>query len=268
MRTASVAVVICVLFCMPTLGQVKTLRAPASTAWLDRMWWIDDLAVMISHEPDSPCFAAGIIVGYKGDRVYVITADHVLPQPAPNLPALGIMFRMSHQREPTPLHPADERWFAGRVLHRDSDLNIDLAVVEVRSREVVTALAANPRLRVSLGRTASLRAGDPTYTVGCGEGKGWDSPLRLTEILDNPESGSAHLLFRNEYARNGFSGGPLVYVDGEVPVIVGMTLRVGLPDPNSRMWGTVARALRIEPALDRLRTWRVPLLLGVDAAGR
>jgi S1-C subfamily serine protease len=157
------------------LSQTKTMEASKQ------------LVVMITCGQES---GAGIIVGSKNDRIYLITAKHVIP---PNHSVVVEFFGM----------PGD-KFTAERIgTVPELDLGV-LFIPDTASKHIDAAHLPFERL----GASAQLVPGSKVGAIGYGSGNPWDSnpPGVFYDIADIV---GEQVLFRSLYVSYGYSGGGL-----------------------------------------------------------
>ena len=179
-------------------------------------------------------FGAGIIFGWDKERIYIVTANHVV--------------RRGSQEAQNPqirLKALPDKPFKATLL-KHADQELDLAVL---SMEGLDNQKVDPCvLRIDrLGRTA-MKRGDPVYAVGNPNGVPWGMPVApdlVAQIV------GVQVTFQSAYISKGHSGGGLLSRQGEV---VGM-IRADQPPFGS--------ATNIENILQAMRAWGYPVKLRV-----
>ena len=239
------------MFVVLLASPIARAQDPQVAGWQRNAWRIEGLAVMIDRGPKTACSGAGIVAGYDRQRVYVLTAEHVIAGDASA--GIGVTARLSQRRVPTLENPAEERRFDARVTQRDTTL--DLALLEIADAGFADDVRQNSALN-SLGDSSATRASDQTVIVGCGSGFGWDSPAQAVPVI--AADSDSQIFFAGGYVRKGFSGGPLVKLfSSGFPQIIGLTLGVGE--------GQRGRAIGIDTVLGRAREWKVPIQLAAGS---
>jgi alpha-tubulin suppressor-like RCC1 family protein len=176
---------------------------------------------------------AGILFGAANDRLYVVTANHVLRLGAEEATNIRVELRA------LPGEPV------AATLTTTFDARRDLAVLSVGS---VKALGIDvARLPFDrLGAPASLARGDGVFALGYPQGRPWGvnvAPMPMSATNDSL------LTFETTLVSPGHSGGALLNQRRE---IVGLLLNVQPPEATAR---------NIAQVLEVLREWRFPLAL-------
>lgn len=194
----------------------------------------EQLVVMIRCTIDGQeSIGAGIIFGSANDRLYVVTANHVVRRGATGAENIKVELR-SLPGEPVPA-----------TLTTSFDARRDVAVLSIagmRALGIDTTKIAFDRL----GTSASLNRGDGMYALGFPQGRPWGSnvaPAPMSSVTDSL------LTFETTLVSRGHSGGALLNQRHE---IVGLLLNVQPPDATARNFTQV---------LGMLRDWRFPVAL-------
>jgi S1-C subfamily serine protease len=174
---------------------------------------------------------SGIIFGVANDRLYIVTAKHVVRQSG-QITGLKVSIK-SLPGESLDAELADQ-----------SSSELDMAVVVVRDvQKYKIPVETIPFDR--LGKPQSLQANEKVYALGLpGERK--DETLQADEFM---ETAVPKVLFRSKTVRPGYSGGALFNSNWQ---LVGM---IRADDPP------FAHALIIDQVLTKLREWRYPVNL-------
>jgi alpha-tubulin suppressor-like RCC1 family protein len=176
---------------------------------------------------------AGILFGSANDRLYVVTANHVVRRGPVACTDIRVELR-SLPGEPVPA-----------TLTTSFDARRDVAVLSVPGlREKGIDLARLPFDR--LGDPASLARGDGVYALGFPQGRAWGSnvaPIPVASVSDSV------LVFETSQVVPGNSGGALLDRRRE---IVGLVLNVQPPEATAR---------NIAQVIELLRGWRFPVAL-------
>ena len=198
---------------------------------------LKSLVVMIQGKlAGSDTIGAGIIVGVRGDRLYIVTANHVV--------------RQGTQEEAQDLRVLF-RWLPGESaparLLTDVDHGLDLAVLSVTNLKAISL----PKLPFDrLGDTTALKRTAPVYSVGYPNGRPWYSRVTPDAIS---EASTDLLKFESLFLAPGHSGGALVNERWE---LVGVIRSDQPPD---------GEAVRIDRILEKLRQWNYPVNLTTTA---
>ena len=176
---------------------------------------------------------AGILFGAANDRLYVVTANHVVRRG----PAACTDIRVELRALPGEPVPA--------TLTTSFDARRDVAVLSIpglRERGIDAARLPFDRL----GDPASLARGDGVYALGFPQGRAWGSnvaPIPIAAVSDSL------LVFESSQVVPGNSGGALLDRRRE---IVGLVLNVQPPEATAR---------NIAQVVELLRGWRFPVAL-------
>lgn len=169
---------------------------------------------------------AGIIVGRAQGRMYIATADHVVRGSADTMKDLKVAFK----------------WLPGETtageVTADHDRGLDLAVVIIRNPPDLPADQG-----FAVVGAAPVRK-DSVFTVGHPNGKPWfigAAPDTVVETVGDA------IQFQSGFVAPGNSGGALINAQSQ---LIGLVTQ---DDPP------IARALRIQAALERIRQWRYPI---------
>lgn len=195
------------------------------------------VVVMITgHFGETPTFGAGLIFGREKDRLYIVTADHVVRSGSTAAADLRIRLMTSPEKD----LPAK--------LLAQSDRALDVAVLSVEN------LSANgiKTCFFSLDRLPApdaAKRGDAVYPVGNPNGRGWNMPVRPDAISD--VSGDT-VEFQSTLIARGHSGGGLLTADG---------LLIAMIQADEPPYG---RALKIPRLLEVLRNWKYPIDLNMQ----
>jgi alpha-tubulin suppressor-like RCC1 family protein len=194
----------------------------------------EQLVVMVRcFLPNGEQIGAGIIFGAANDRLYILTANHVV-----RLGSVGATdIRVELRSRPGELVPA--------TLTTRFDAGADLAVLSIAG---IKALGVDTtRIPFDrLGDPAALVRGDGVYALGYPEGKPWTvnvAPIPVSGVSDSL------LTFETSFVAAGHSGGALLNQHSE---IVGLLLNVAPPEATAR---------NISRVLDILRRWKYPVNL-------
>lgn len=187
---------------------------------------IQNLVVMIDGKlGDSPVLGAGIIFGTAQDRLYFVTANHVVRRGADQAKDLK----------------AQLKWLPGEpqpaALLTTSDLDLDLAVLSVTGLARIRATGGIVPFDM-LGDAGSLKPSDVTHTLGYPSGRPWD--MRAGDVR---RAAGRSIQFETPFLYPGNSGGALLNSKYE---LIGLVSRDEQPD------GT---AVAIDTVMDSLKTW-------------
>jgi ankyrin repeat protein len=178
-------------------------------------------------------FGAGIIVGREEDRLYVVTANHVVRSGDQTAGDLVV-----HLRDFPTLD------LAATVLDT-ADPKQDIAVLRVNGLSTHGIdTCALPFAR--LGDDEAARRGADVYAVGNPNGVPWSMPVlpdRISQAVGD------HLSFQSQFISQGHSGGGLLDSRG---------LLIGIIQKDERPFGW---AMRMPPLLATVRAWGHPVHL-------
>jgi len=210
--------------------QAVEMAAPATSqdAAEDRA---RQLVVMIRGKiGDQDTFGSGIIFGTLSNRIFIVTANHVVRSGPRNATSLEVQFNWLRYE-----------WKTATLLE-PNDSSLDLAVLNLE----VTRQLALPRLDYAfLGSPESVRRNDDVHYMGFPNQRPWDSSPRPDPVSD---VSSDSIRFRSAFIRPGHSGGPLLSRDRGL---------IGLIRADEDPEGV---AVRIDRVVDRLREWGLPVL--------
>lgn len=197
-----------------------------------------ELVVMVTAElAGTDTFGAGIIVGHAADRLYIVTADHVVRRGATTATNIRVMLK-SLPGEPLPT-----------TLQADHDETMDLAVLRVpdvrRHRIPVQTLPFD-----RLGSATNLPRAASVYPVGYPRGRPWGTPL-TPDRFDRVRGD--RIIFESNFIREGHSGGGLFTERGEL---------IGLLVSDQAPYG---EALSMASVIAALRDWNYPVNLSTAA---
>jgi len=190
----------------------------------------EQVVVMIRcSTPNGEQIGAGIIVGAANDRLYIVTANHVVRLGAVGATDIRVELR-SRPGEPVPA-----------TLTTRFDAGADIAVLSI------AAIVDSTRIPFDrLGDPGALVRGDGVYALGYPQGKPWAinvAPLPVSAVSDTL------LTFESSLVTEGHSGGALLNQRSE---IVGLLLNVAPPEATAR---------NISQVLDIVRGWKFPVNL-------
>jgi len=167
---------------------------------------------------------AGIIIGDRGDTLYVATAAHLVLDAGTPVDSIHAYFYTDC------LKPV-----AARICSLvDPQRDLDLAVLCVPAAAVA---GARPRSYARLGNVSRLGTRTPVYPVGCPGGECWGvgQPDKVLVAGSN----QPRILFTTFFVAPGHSGGPLFNEWWEV---VGMLTKLGQPLSEAIPIDSVLRA--------------------------
>ena len=189
------------------------------------------LVVMVHAQLGAaPVFGAGIVFGRETDRLYILTANHVVRRG--DAEATGI--RVSLRSQPA-------KMLAARLLPQ-SDREQDIAVLTVENlaSQGVDVCA----LRMDrLGDPAALRRGSAVYAVGNPNGAAWGMPVEPDHV--SMVTGD-EVAFQSPFLAVGMSGGALLNANAGL---------IGIVRKDEPPFGL---ALSLDRALAAVDQWGYP----------
>jgi ankyrin repeat protein len=195
-----------------------------------------NLVVMINGQTGgTPTFGSGIIFAREKDRVYLVTANHVVRSGGVEANDLQIRFK-----------PWPDKTLKAKLLPQ-SDRDLDLAVLAVED----PAGQGVGVCKWSLDRLADparVKRGDDVFPLGNPNGIAWGMPVKPDAISD--VTGDS-IVFQSAFVARGHSGGGLFDAGG---------LLVGMIQADEPPFG---RALGMRKILEVLRALNLPVQLRV-----
>ncbi len=187
---------------------------------------------------DGESFGAGIIFGKGSNRLYIVTANHIVRRGTDEAQKVRILLRWL---------PGE--WKAAELLE-NTDRDLDLAVLAIDlSKEGVDVGA----LRWDqLGDVRSLKSGDSVYSLGYPKGEPWHTYVTPDRFSKNSRDS---IFFESNFIGPGNSGGALL---NEKREILGMITEFDVPNGS---------AVSIQSVLDVLKDWTYPVNLTVKSTG-
>jgi S1-C subfamily serine protease len=189
------------------------------------------LVVMIRGKlADKSVVGAGVILGIASDRLYVVTANHVVREKV-----LGGEEILAHDLQ-VQLHLLRGEWQTARLVEDSFDSTLDLAVLTVPG---VSQLAVPKLPWASLVRPDTLTTGEQVAPIGYPGGTPWFMS-RQPHVISSV--GPQGIRTEGDFVP-GYSGGALVTKDWGM---VGIILNVG---------SLLNDVLRIDVAVQRFQDW-------------
>lgn len=186
------------------------------------------LVVMISGQlGDAPTLGAGILFGRAKDKVYVVTANHVVRRGPDVAHDVSVKFKDA------PDMPARA------VVTPYFDSETDVAVLEV-DRRTATGFDPCSLFLFQLNDGQTLKRGDPVNSVGNPQGFGWGMSV-TPEVVASVDAD--RILFQSTFLSPGHSGGALLNIEGSI---------VGMLQSDQQPYGMARRLSAILPVL---RKW-------------
>jgi ankyrin repeat protein len=196
-----------------------------------------DPIVMISGSfGGTPTFGAGITFGREKDRLYVVTANHVVRSGSTAATNLSARLRVAPVKD-----------LAARLLAQ-FDPVLDLAVLSVDN---LAAQGINV-CSLSLDRLAvrdAAKRGDAVYPAGNPNGVAWSMPVRPDAVS---EVSGDNVVFQSTLIARGHSGGGLISSSGQL---------IGMIQADEPPYG---RALNIYKVLQVLERWNYSIDLNIQ----
>ena len=200
---------------------------------------VQNLVVMINGKlGDAPTLGAGIIFGTGQDRLYIVTANHVVRRGDGQAKELKVQLKWL-PGEPQPA-----------TLLTNSDINLDLAVLVVTGLNRIGVTNATVPFDL-LGDVSSLRRGDTAHTLGYPSGRQWDMPVSPDQIAT---AAGGSIQFESAFLYPGNSGGALLNGKYE---LIGLVRKDEPPN---------GEAASIDAVMERLKFWGYPIALRRSAA--
>ena len=179
--------------------------------------------------------AAGIIVGYDRNAVYIATAAHVA----------GVLSGKGFPSATVILHDRNRTERQGQFFHEfESEGQGDLAVVMISRDETVDNFLN--QLDFAMLSPVGLGApNSPVASIGCFGGQHWSAGTKETLLASVDQE---HLAFRSN-VNEGQSGGGLFNESWE---LIGMPQRVSVDRVSARTVDSILRGLK---------HWKIPIVL-------
>jgi len=195
---------------------------------------VEQLVVMIHCKVgDEETIGAGIMFGAANDRLYIVTANHVVRPRGVSATQVTVELR-ALPGEPVPA-----------TLLTTFDGKRDLAVLSIPGAAALHVDSATiPFDR--LGDATALGRGDGVYALGYPQGQPWGVNIAPAPVATTSDS---LVTFETSLVSPGHSGGALLNERWEV---VGLLLNVQPPTATARS---------ISQIVDMLREWRYPVAL-------
>lgn len=195
---------------------------------------LDPIVIVNGDFGATPTFGAGVIFSREKDRLYIVTANHVVRSRGAAATQLTVRLRV----KPETKLPA-------RLLE-NFDPSLDLAVLSVEN----LAEQGIQVCSLSLDRLASpgsAERGDSVFPVGDPNGIAWVMPVQPGAISD---VSSGNILFESSLIAHGHSGGGLLNDSAQL---------IGLIQADEPPYG---RALSFEKIVSVLERWKYSIDLG------
>ncbi len=200
---------------------------------------IDPVVMIGGNLGGTATFGAGIIFARDKDRLYAVTANHVVRIAGVAASSLTVRIRTAPGKT-LPAHLLDQ-----------FDAALDLAVLSI---ENLAAQGMNV-CSLSLDRLqepGTAKRGDSVYPVGNPNGVPWSMPVRPDAISDISDD---NISFQSSMIARGHSGGGLINSDGQL---------VGMIQADEPPYG---RAIDMHKILKVLESWKYRTDLNVHVEG-
>jgi ankyrin repeat protein len=200
---------------------------------------IDPVVMIGGNLGGTATFGAGIIFARDKDRLYAVTANHVVRSAGMAASSLTVRLRTAPSKN-LPAH-----------LLAQFDAALDLAVLSIDN---LAAQGINV-CSLSLDRLqepGTAKRGDSVYPVGNPNGIPWSLPVRPDALSDVSED---NISFQSSLIARGHSGGGLINTDGQL---------VGMIQADEPPYG---RAIDMHKILQVLESWKYPTDLNVHVEG-
>jgi len=218
LRTFAVAASIAIARVGPLAAQDATATAPARET--------EQIVVMIRCTLDGePSIGAGILFGSANDRLYVVTANHVVRRGTTEATGIKVELRG------LPGEPVTANLTTRFDATRDVAV---LSIAGVRAKGIDPAQLPFDRL----GDPTSISRGDGVRALGFPQGRPWGTSVAAAPLASVSDS---LLVFETSQVVPGNSGGALLDTREQ---IVGLVLNVLPPDATARSIAQVSRMLR------------------------
>ena len=195
------------------------------------------LVVMVRAQLGAaPAFGAGIVFGREKDRLYILTADHVVRRG--DAEATGIQVN---------LRTLPARALPARLLPRfDREMDIAVLMVENLASQGIDVCALSLD---RLGDPTALRRGSGVYPVGNPNGAAWGMPVSHDQV--SMVTGD-EIAFQSPFLAVGASGGALLDADARLIAMVrrdeppfGLALSLDKALPAVAQWGYPQQLWRV-----------------------
>ena len=200
---------------------------------------IDPVVMIGGNLGSTPIFGAGIIFARDKDRLYAVTANHVVRSGGTAASNLTVRLRMAPSKD-LPAH-----------LLAQFDAGLDLAVLSIDNLAAQGIQVCSLSLD-RLPKPGTAKRGDSVYPVGNPNGVPWSMPARPDTISDVSED---NIVFQSSLIARGHSGGGLINTDGQL---------IGMIQADEPPFG---RAIDIHKILQVLEAWKYPTGLNVHVEG-
>jgi hypothetical protein len=219
---------------------IATLHSQCSSAQVPRQSTespeerIKKLVVMIQGKfADTDTIGAGITFGFGADRLYIVTANHVVRRGSQEIQNLRV----------------ELKWLPGEpvaaTLLSQMDPNLDLAVLAVKGLSQLGLTRDTPRFD-QLGDPTALQRQDAAHTLGYPNGNAWEMPVTEDRIV---QASGDSIKFQSAFLYPGNSGGALLNGKFEL---------VGLVRKDEPPHGEAAN---FDLVIQKLRDWGYPVSL-------
>ncbi|MEP6390342.1 MAG: serine protease [Halioglobus sp.] len=177
-------------------------------------------------------FGAGIVVGARAGRIYIVTANHVVRSGRSEASDIKVRFHFL----------PGEKFDAKLLDNKDRDMDVAILSVNASGGQVPES---EFKFKI-LGDSDTLERGSDVHPLGNPGAKAWGVALRPEKVASRK---ATEIAFQSSYIQGGHSGGALLDGCGD---IVGLIVRDNAPN---------GEAVRIESVLELLKQWNYPLNL-------
>jgi ankyrin repeat protein len=189
------------------------------------------LVVMINAQMgDFPVFGSGIVFAREKNRLYIVTANHVVRRGSADATHIRVNLRSRPSKSMT-----------ARLLPL-MDSAMDLAVLAIDDAATQGADVCALRM-YRLGDPGSLERGDDVYPVGNPNGVAWGMPVTPGQVSGVT---GGNIAFQSAFIAVGLSGGALLDADSR---LVGVVLRDEPP---------LGAAISLDKVLEAIDRWKLP----------
>jgi len=197
---------------------------------------VKGLVVMIDCRLDgNDSWGAGIIFGFNNERIYIVTANHVVRNGTEEAVNLLVQFRS------LPNEPIEAKLL--RSFDKDLDLAV-LAITDWKRRSINVESLSFDRA----GETSAIKRGEAVFSLGYPNQKAWYLNVQEDKVSERKRDS---LVYEPKFIAKGHSGGPLL---NDKRQIIGLIKHAESQAPQGE-------AIDIEKVLERLEEWGYPVKL-------
>jgi ankyrin repeat protein len=195
---------------------------------------LDPIVIVNGNFGATPTFGAGVIFSREKDKLYIVTANHVVRGRGGAVTHLTVRLRI-----------APDKQLPAKLLE-PFDSSLDLAVLSVENLAAQSINVCSLSLE-RLAPSGSAERGDSVFPVGDPNGVAWAMPVQPGAISD---VSSGNIVFESSLIARGHSGGGLLDDSEQL---------IGLIQADEPPYG---RALSFEKILQVLEGWKYETDLG------